>query len=369
MTAASAWRAAAVSGQRPDWNPDVDDVLVCRAVRKVTPTVKTFVFAPRTPQLFRFRAGQHLIFAFDIDGQEVLRSYTLSSPPSRPNTVSITVRRRPEGMVSEWLHDRLIPGMTVRGVSEPLGEFTIADHPADRYLMLAGGSGITPFLSMLREMHDEAANADVVLIHAAHTPADLIHPHELTELSIAIPDVRIVLVPSDVGEDPDWSGHSGRVSAAMLAVITPDLADRVVLTCGPEAFMVDLHHQLALSGCNLTDLHRESFVFPDPAVALTLQNTPVPDHLGRAGFEVEFRQLGRTVHCPPGSTVLQAAVAAGITLPSSCSQGLCGTCKSRLLSGEIDMQHGGGIRPKEIAQGKFLPCCSVPLTALVVDRS
>lgn len=368
MTAGPARTAATTSFRRPDWNPDVDDVLVCRAVRTVTRTVKTFVFAPRTPQLFRFRAGQHLIFAFDIEGREVLRSYTLSSPPSRPTTVSITVRRRPEGLVSTWLHDRLMPGMTVRAVSEPLGEFTLPDHPADRYLMLAGGSGITPFLSMLREMHDEAANADVVLVHSAHTPADLIHPRELTDLGAEIPGLRTILVPSDVHADPGWSGRSGRVSAAALAVITPDMADRVVLTCGPEGFMVDLHHQLAAAGCDLADLHRESFVFPDPAVSLTLQNAPVSD-LDRAGFAVEFRQLGRTVHCPPGSTVLQAAVAAGITLPSSCAQGLCGTCKSRLLSGEIDMQHGGGIRPKEIAQGKFLPCCSVPLTALVVDRT
>ncbi len=350
----------------PVWNPDLDDVLLCRAVRAVTATVKTFVFAARTPQRFSFRSGQHLVFAFHIDGAEVLRSYTLSSPPTRPDTISITVRRRPGGVVSTWLHDHLHPGQRVRAISEPLGEFTLEDHPAPRYLMLAGGSGITPFLSMLRRLHDEGRSPDVVLVHAAHTPADFVQRAELGMLTAETEGLRTVLVPS--ADDDNWPGYQGRLSGAMLELIAPDLAGRVVLTCGPESFMSDLQHQLVALGCDPGHLHRESFTFADPAVSLQLQDADPAEHLADAGFPVEFVHLGRTVHSPPGSTVLQAAAAAGITLPSSCSQGLCGTCKSRLVSGEVDMEHAGGIRPKEIAQGRFLPCCSVPLTALVVDR-
>ena len=348
----------------PFWDPDVDDVLVCRAVRPVTETVSTFVFAPRTPQTFRFHAGQHLVFGFDIDGRQVLRSYTLSSPPSRPHTVSITVRRRPGGVVSTWLHDRMRPGGTVRGMSAPLGEFTLSEHPGRRYLLLAGGSGITPFLSMLRLLHDEAIDADIVLVHAAGAPAELIHPAELTTLARDIPGLTTVLVPSRAGAD--WTAGSGRLTATTLLRLAPDLPERVVLSCGPEAFMADLQAQLLSAGCRLENLHRESFVFPDPARSLELQ-APT-EHVQHAGFPVEFVHLARTVHSPPGSTVLQAAAAAGITLPSSCSQGICGTCKSVLVSGEVDMAHGGGIRPKEIARGRFLPCCSVPLSPLVVDR-
>ncbi|SDO88401.1 Ferredoxin-NADP reductase [Nakamurella panacisegetis] len=350
----------------PVWDPDRDDVLVCRAVRTVTATVKTFVLAARTPQRFSFRGGQHLVFAFDIDGAEVLRSYTLSSPPTRPETISITVRRRPGGVVSTWLHDHLRPGMTVRAISDPLGEFTMEDHPAAKYLMLAGGSGITPFLAMLRALHDGGRAHDIVLVHAAHTPDDLIQRAELALLTAETTGLRTVLVPSH--DDDGWPGYRGRVSAGLLTHIAPDLAERVVLTCGPESFMSDLQHELIALGCDPGDLHRESFTFADPAVALQRQDADPAEHLADAGFPIEFAHLGRTVHSPPGSTVLQAAAAAGITLPSSCSQGLCGTCKSRLVSGQVDMQHAGGIRPKEIAQGRFLPCCSVPLSALVVDR-
>jgi ferredoxin-NADP reductase len=362
----AAQRAADPNGPLPLWDPDVDDVLICRAVRTVTPTISTFVLAPRTPQLFRFRAGQHLVFAFDIGGREVLRSYSMSSPPTRPDTVNITVRRRDGGVVSSWLHDELIPGRAVRAISTPLGDFTLEDHPAAAYLLLAAGSGITPFLSMLREMHDTGTDLDVVLAYGARTPAELACSAELTQLAAEIPGVRLLLVPSTAPED--WSGQRGRISADLLRRAVPDLLSRMVLTCGPEPFMHDVQQYLLALGCAADRLHRESFTFADPAVSLALEAAPASDHLSHSGFDVEFRHLGRTVHSPPGSTVLQAAAAAGLTLPSSCSQGLCGTCKSVLVSGEVDMQHGGGIRPKEIARGRFLPCCSVPLTSLVVDR-
>ncbi len=87
-----------------------------------------------------------------------------------------------------------------------------------------------------------------------------------------------------------------------------------------------------------------------------------------SGFTIRFTTSGRDVPCAPGQTVLEAAELAGLKLPFSCREGMCATCKSLLVSGEIDMQHRGGIRSKEIAAGKFLPCCSRPLSNLVVER-
>ena len=87
-----------------------------------------------------------------------------------------------------------------------------------------------------------------------------------------------------------------------------------------------------------------------------------------AKFGIEFTTSGKHVDCDPETTVLDAAVEAGMVFPSSCEEGMCGTCKSVLVSGEVEMNHAGGIRPKEIAAGKFLPCCSTPLSDLVVER-
>jgi ferredoxin len=85
-------------------------------------------------------------------------------------------------------------------------------------------------------------------------------------------------------------------------------------------------------------------------------------------YSVAYTVSGRTITCPSGTFVLDAALAAGLKLPFNCRQGLCGTCKSKLLSGQYDMHHQGGIRPKEIANGMFLPCCSKPLSDLVIEK-
>ena len=113
----------------------------------------------------------------------------------------------------------------------------------------------------------------------------------------------------------------------------------------------------------------------EPAVELVAEPVlepvlePVPEVVPEAApaATVRFGRSGREVLCGPGTTVLEAAVEAGVFLPSSCSVGLCGTCKVGLLRGKVDMNHQGGIRPREIAQDKFLPCCSTPDGDIVVD--
>ena len=108
-----------------------------------------------------------------------------------------------------------------------------------------------------------------------------------------------------------------------------------------------------------------------PAGARLSAGAPISAGTGSSAppaFTVEFAASGLSVDCDAETTVLDAALAAGLTVPSSCESGMCGTCKSDLLSGEVEMSHEGGIRPKEIAAGKFLPCCSTPLSDLVIDR-
>jgi ferredoxin len=134
-----------------------------------------------------------------------------------------------------------------------------------------------------------------------------------------------------------------------------------VLSCGPPEYLAAVRALLAELGCDPTRCHEESFLFEPTA-------TPPPGAGAGAAFRVEFTASGRAVKCGPGSTVLDAADEAGVPVPTSCRQGLCGTCKTTLVSGRVDMSHAGGIRDREIAQGKILLCCARPLTDLVVDR-
>lgn len=349
----------------PPWDADEDDVLVCRAVRQETHDVKSFLFTPREPKLFAFAPGQFLTFTFDIDGQAVERCYTLASAPTRPHVASITVKRVPGGPVSGFLHDRLRPGMEVRARG-PLGRFSLLEHPAPRYLFLSGGSGITPLMSMSRSLFDLGAAADVVFVHSARSPEDLIFRDELVLIARHLPGFRLAFVCETEAPDLSWSGYMGRLSLPMLRLIAPDLLTREVFTCGPAPYMAAVRAMLDEAGFDRAHYHEESFDLATLAAA----DAPAPAVEAAAvpRFRVEFAKSKRVIDCDAGTPILLAAQRAGMRLPFACAKGLCGTCKSRLVSGAVDMQHQGGIRQREIDAGHILICCSRPKSDLVIER-
>lgn len=381
-------RAPLGQGVLPEEAP-IDQELVLRRRLRVTHDVVTLVLEPTVPGGVSFRPGQYVTLAAVVDGVAVERCYTISSPPTRPHLLTVTVKRVEGGGLSPWLHDGLEVGdrLTARG---PLGGFTVAEHPAPRYLLLSAGSGITPTLSTLRAMADlgdlggtddtGGTGLDVVVVHAGRTPADLPCRAELEALATTEAGLRVVWVCDDDAEGwLPWTGPRGRLSTALLAEQVPDLLDREVLTCGPPGFMAAARTALAELGADPARCHEESFELGEAAA----QGVPPADGPGAAvadvpaarasapasvpGATVRFGRSGREVACPPGTTVLTAAQQAGVVLPSSCGGGLCGTCKSGLLAGKVEMNHQGGIRPREVAAGKFLPCCSTPDGDIVVD--
>lgn len=352
------------------WDGDRDDTLVCRAVRRETHDVRTFVFSAPEPRLFRYAPGQFITLELEIGGQAVQRCYTLSSTPSRPDTVSITVKRVPGGAVSNWLHDNLEAGARVK-VRGPTGAFSCFLQPMPerpKYLFLSAGSGITPLMSMARAMHDLVLDADIAFVHSARTPEDIIFAREL-ELMACNRDglFRLGTVCERRGTQPAWAGFNGFLNLAVLQNVAPDYRERQVFTCGPAPYMAAVRAMLEGAGFDMDAYHEESFSFETLAQDAGSDGLPAAAAQGD-GFQVVFSRSGDEVACAPGQTILAAAKAAGVRLPISCTQGLCGTCKTRMVSGKVDMQHAGGIRQREIDQGWILPCCSKPLADVVLDR-
>jgi ferredoxin-NADP reductase len=358
------------------WADEDETVLVCTAVSDVTHDVKNFVFEPQGDQLFEFEAGQFLTLKLDIDGTPVNRCYTISSPPTRPNRLAITVKRVVGGKVSNWVHDTIVPGSKV-SVLAPLGAFTLAHKPAEKLLFLSAGSGITPLMSMLRTLYDLGSDADVVFLHSARTPSDIVFRSELAAIETLMPNLRVVHICEADYPSERWGGMRGRISPAMLHTVVPDVLDRTAFTCGPAPYMDAVKKILDELGYDMARYHEESFTFDDPSVpgavpppeGVAYEDIAVPEPPAGdvATFTVEFTKSGRTVQCRPDQFVLDAALAAGVRLASSCSQGMCGTCKIPKLSGEVEMNHNGGIRPKEVVAGKILACCSRPLSDLSLD--
>lgn len=382
----------------------LDQEVVVRRVVPVTHDVVSVVLEPTLPGGVAFTPGQYLTLALEIDGRLVERCYTIASPPTRPHLLTLTVKRVPDGEVSTYLHERLRPGdrLTARG---PLGGFSVAEHPARRYLLLSAGSGVTPTLATLRTMADlselagSGGDLDVVVVHSARTPDDLVDRAEVEALAATYDGLRVHWVCEADGAPERsglWSGPRGRLTADLLRAFAPDVADREVFTCGPPGYMAAVRDLLVEVGADPAHCHEESFVLgtagaPNDANSPSGTNAPsgatassdaavderdVAGHLLEPADEVPpaavaasvtFARSGCEVACPAGTTVLAAAEQAGVRLPSSCAEGMCGTCKSTLLSGRVDMKHAGGIRPREIAQDKFLPCCSTPDGDIVVD--
>ena len=348
-----------------DLDPGIDEELICTDVVQVTHDVRTFELRRAEPGPFAFLAGQHLTVAVNVEGETLERCYTVSSPPTRPERASITVKRVPGGPVSGWLHDRFRVGDRLHATG-PLGRFTLEEHPARRHLLLSAGSGITPLMSMTRTVRDLGRSHDIAFIHSARTPADIVFRGELD--AMATDDLRVTTVCESDGQDPAWHGQRGRLTSQMLTRIVPDLADREIFVCGPAGYMASVRTILAEAGVDPARHHEESFVLGATGDASAEpRTTPVDRAAAPATYAVELRRSGQVLTCDADTSVLDAAARAGVDLPSSCGEGVCGTCKSTLLEGTVDMQHGGGIRPREIALQQILLCCSKPLGDLVID--
>ena len=355
-----------ISAPPPAWDSEVDDTLVCRAVRRETHDVMTFVFEAPQPRVFAYRPGQFMTFEFEIGGEIVNRCYTIASAPTRPHRLEITVKKIPGGPVSTWLHETLRPGMRVKAIG-PMGDFTCAAHAAPKYLFLSAGSGVTPLMSMTRAHHDLASDADIAFVHSARTPVDLIFRDELALMAREQPRLRVTTICETDAPMAAWSGYRGRIDLARLELIVPDFREREVFVCGPAPYMAGVRAVLVEAGFDMARFHQESFDFSE--LGGEVEATPeAPAETVVQAFKVVFATSRRALDCPSDQTVLGAAKAAGMRLPSSCTKGMCGTCKCRLVSGTVEMSPAGGIRQREIDQGMILICCSKPTSDLVIER-
>jgi len=400
------------------WDRENDQEMVCTAVRQETHDVKTFTFRARDTRYFSFAAGQYFSFDFEIDGERVNRCYSVSSSALMPHAITITVKRVAGGTVSNWLHDHLQVGSVVQAMG-PLGTFQLPAQTQDRFLFISGGAGITPVMSMLRTLADAQQHPDIVFFHAGRGLQDLVFEAELRLRARSTPNLRVFFLPEQVQPSDGHTGLSGRINAALLSLAVPDLAERKVLCCGPTPFMQAVRKLSGELGVPAGRYQEENFGAADavsqataaiahaataapvaasvasPAVAYApaaapvapaapapvaaplaaevacpapVEQSPAVADAGQKTFVLHFAQQQKTLEVASNINLLGAMRQAGLHIPSSCGEGLCGTCKTKLVSGQVDMVHNGGIRQREIQAGFFLPCCSTPLTDLVVDR-
>jgi len=353
----------ALQPERPLFDASRDNRLICCKVTIETSDAKSYVFAPMTPARLAFLPGQYMNFSFNIGDEPMERCYSIASAATNEARIAITVKRVAGGRVSNWLFDHMRVGVIVRA-SDPLGAFTPTAAKAPKILLLSAGSGITPVMSMLRTVEALGADTDIVFLHAARRLDDVIYRNELEHLACRLPNLRMVLHVTRPDASETSGPTPGRLDAQTLVDLVPDISGRAVFCCGPTGFMASARAYALSHGVTADAYFEEHFV----ATAVGEPTDGLHTATAKASFAVRFDKLNRTIDCPADMTLLKAAQQAKIPMPSSCQRGMCGTCRTKLISGTVDMRHGGGIRPRDVDKGFILPCCSRPTSDIVLEK-
>jgi glycine betaine catabolism B len=327
--------------------------LRCIQVVNQTPDVKTFRWVADVT--FDYRPGQFVTFQVTIAGQTVTRCYSISSSPSRPEILEFTVKR--VGLVSNWLHETVGLGfeLPILGIA---GEFTCGGKGTivpDKLLLLSAGSGMTPMLSIVRWLCDMAYSTDIILLHTVRGSADIIARSELALLASLNPRLHLRFTVTQ--PEANWLGLTGRVDAAMLQGIA-DLRDRHVYVCGPDAFMAGMKDTLFKLGLPASQYQEESF--GGPAIGVAQPISPETNNV------IEFTQSQKTIRPQTNESILDAGLRSGLKLKQGCRMGVCGVCKLKRNSGEVNYSRSpSGLQGDTVAF--VLPCVACAVDRVVLE--
>ena len=313
---------------------------------------------------FAFTPGQHLAFRADIRGEDVRRNYSICVPPG--GELRIGIKRVPGGMFSSWAMDALKPGGTIEAMA-PRGHFTWTfDSPERRkYLCFAGGSGITPILSLIETGLRAEPESRFTLLYGNRTSSSIMFLPELADLK----DRYIGRLQVDhflTAEADDVELFNGRLDEARIAEVLTTLIDPksidVAFICGPGAMMDTAERAMLDAGVPADHVLVERFTAGRPS-ALDEQAERAAAAQAE-GIQMQITIDGRRrlvpFHAEKGS-ILDSAREAGLAAPFACKAGVCATCRAKLVNGEVRMRANYGLSGEEVAQGYVLTCQAVPL--------
>ena len=329
--------------------------------------VKTFRLASIDggPLPFTHVAGQYLNLALTIDGRRVNRSYTIASSPTRNAYCEISVKRTPNGYGSHHLHDTWREGQRVK-VSAPAGSFVFAGSEAQRVVLIGGGIGVTPMMSVVRSLTDRGWKGEIYFLYAVRSLRDFVFREELTYLERRFPNLHLHAVVADA--DADWTGARGYITADVIRDFVPPLTSGPVLLCGPGPMMDAMRQHLVGLGVPDRDIWQEVFASTPAADETgTTANAPAETLAPGEIARVTFSRAGRDIEMTGDQTLLDAAESAGLSLPFECRSGICGQCKTRLVSGRVTMDVQDALTKADRTNGLILACQAHPASDITVD--
>jgi ring-1,2-phenylacetyl-CoA epoxidase subunit PaaE len=366
MALLSGPRTDTVTRRRAQFHP-----LTVRAVERLTDDAVaiTFEVPDELREDYRFEPGQHLTLRAHLNGEEVRQSYSIClsrSQAQRTGTLRVASARVAGGRMSNWLNDCVAPGDVIEAMT-PLGSFTCPTEPDGirHHLAVAAGSGITPVLSLLSTVLEEEPQSRVTLFFGNRRTASVMFLEELEDLKNAHLG-RFQLVNVLSREPQDVELFTGRLDPEriqrLLAAFAPVESVDEWYLCGPYGMVTGTQELLADAGVDPRNVHHEIFHVAEqeaPRQAVVVDESAPPAAVVTVNLD------GRTtrIEMPTkDETILDATLRSRPDAPYSCTGGVCGTCRARLVSGEVRMDRNYALEPEEVAAGLVLACQSHPVT-------
>jgi len=337
--------------------------LKVREVVKETADTVSIYFEQPEPYL-EYKPGQFLTLVIDFEGKEQRRSYSLCTSPYVDPFPGISVKRVPGGLFSNFLNEKIHPGKTIN-VLKPLGNFTSDFHSKNQkhFFLVAGGSGITPIMGILKSVLANEPKSKVSLLYCSRHEEHIIFKKELIELeekySKNFTVIHNLSQPTD-----SWTGLRGRLKNETLsdfikkAEAEADFQTEYFI-CGPEGILETTQDVLSSLNIDKQKIHKESFY--SAAADAAHEAASSGEGLTRDVL-LEMEGEEHLISVSPDKTILEAGLAQGLNMPYSCQSGLCTACRGKIYSGQVKMDEDDGLNENEIKEGYVLCCVGRPLT-------
>ncbi len=329
-------------------------------IREETQTAKSFRLVSPDAYLPPFQAGQYINLFVDVAGVRTSRPYSISSPPSQSGYYEIAVRRVEDGFVSDYLLET-VKGNDRLESTGPSGNFYYNPlfHGND-LVFLAGGSGITPFMSMIREVTDRGLPRKIHLIYGSRKPDDRIFGQELQEKAKLHENFKLTSVISEPPEG--FEGFTGFISARLLKDVLGSVEGKTFYVCGPEAMYTFCLPELLKLRVPAGKIRTEPF---GPPKDVTAQPGWPETVNGDARFQVSIKG-GKAIEARAGEPLMISLERARIVILASCRSGECSLCRTKLLSGKVFQPPGAKLRKSDRTYGYIHPCVAYPLESLEI---
>jgi len=329
----------------------------------------TVVFAQPEKKI-SYKSGQFLTLIVPMGGKDVRRAYSLCSSPFTDQDLAVTVKRVDDGLMSNWLPENLKVGAKVK-VMEPMGQFTteFARENKRHLIMFAGGSGITPMMSIIKSTLTQEPESICSLVYCNRDIDSIIFKNEFDKMQTTW-EGRLHVIHILDNAPMNWQGYSGLLNHDMLTKLFERIPNwgiekTTYLMCGPEGMMKNAETLLVEQHIPKEKTFKESFVQGTIDKDAKRETAPVSENKAR---EVTIRYDGQEykVMVEPNRAILETALDQGIDLPYSCQSGLCTACRGKAISGKVKLDEEEGLSQSERDEGYVLTCVGHPLTDDVV---